>query len=128
MWDALKEEYGEITAGRTRVMTMEFDAYMMTPGVNLTDHLRKMSQLIADLARAGNVLTADQKITVVLRSLPDSWRTIKQILTHSEAIKTFNDLCHQFKLKAQRVQVEIAGQALFAKQQPYRGRGLRDQT
>ena len=34
MWDALKEEYGEITAGKTGVMTMEFDAYRMASGVN----------------------------------------------------------------------------------------------
>ncbi|XXG84444.1 hypothetical protein AAC387_Pa10g1957 [Persea americana] len=121
MWNALKEEYGEITASKTRVMSMEFDAYRMALGVNLRDHLRKMNQMIADLTRVGNVLTEDQKIIAVLLSLPDSWRTIKQILTHSEAVKTFKDLCRHLELEAQRVQVEIAGQALFAKQQPVSG-------
>ena len=72
MWDALKEEYGETTVSKTRVMTMEFDAYRMALGVNLKDHLRRMSQMIVDLARAWNVLTEDQKIIAVLWSLPYS--------------------------------------------------------
>ena len=118
MWVALKGEYGEITTGKTRVMTMKIDVYRMAPGVNLKDHLRKMNQMNVDLARARNVLTEDQTIIVVLRSLPDSWRSIKQILTNSKAVKTFQDLCRYLELEAQRVQVEIARQALFVQQQP----------
>ena len=77
MWDALKEEYGEIATGKACVMPMEFDAYRMAPSVNLRNHLCKMSEMIADLTRAGNVLTKDQKIISVLRSLPNSWHIIK---------------------------------------------------
>ena len=89
---------------------MESNAYRMAPGVSLGDHLRVMSSMIADLPRAGNVLTEDQKIIGVLRSLPDSWRT------NNGDIKAFKDMSHHLELEAKRVQVKVTRQALFVKQ------------
>ena len=49
-------------------------------------HLRGMSSMIRDLNAAGHILTDEQQVQAVIRSLPDSWLHMKQTFTHNENI------------------------------------------
>ena len=61
----------------------------------MTEHLRGMSSMIQDLNAAGHILTDEQQVQAVIRSLPDSWLHMKQTFTHNENIKFFKDIsCH----------------------------------
>ncbi|KAK2965258.1 hypothetical protein RJ640_015756 [Escallonia rubra] len=71
----------------------------MAPNAKMVDHLRKMSAMIRKSKVAGNNLSDEQQILIVLRSLPDSW---DQMMTHNESIKTFAQLSHHLKLEAER--------------------------
>ena len=53
----------------------------------MTEHLRGMSSMIRDLNVVGHILTDEQQVQAVIKSLPDSWLHMKQILTHNENIK-----------------------------------------
>jgi ABC-type taurine transport system substrate-binding protein len=66
----------------------------------MTKHLRMMSGMIRDLKTTGNVLTDEQQVKVVIRSLPDSWISMKQIMTHNENIKNFADISRHVELEA----------------------------
>ena len=68
----------------------------------MTEHLRAMSSMIRDLKAAGNVLTDEQQVQAVIRSLPDSWVHMKQIMTHNENIKNFSDISRHVELEAER--------------------------
>ncbi|KAG5560989.1 hypothetical protein RHGRI_004123 [Rhododendron griersonianum] len=75
----------------------------MKPQHSMPEHLRVMSAMIRDLRSAGNVLTDEQQILAVLRSLPDeTWDHFKLTITHNEMVKTFNDLKCHLELEAER--------------------------
>ena len=67
----------------------------------MIEHLRMMSGMIRDLKVVGNVLSDEQQVQVVIRSLPDSWISMKQIMTHNENIKNFADISRHVKLEAE---------------------------
>ena len=56
-----------------------------------------MSHQLQDV---GHVLTDEQQVQVIIRSLPDSWVYMKQILTHNENIKNFSDVSHHVEIEA----------------------------
>ena len=58
--------------------------------------------MIHDLKAAGNVFTDEQQVQAVIRSLPDSWISKKQIMTHNENIKNFVDISRHAELEAER--------------------------
>ena len=58
--------------------------------------------MIRDLKAAGNVLTDEQQVQVVIRSLLDSWVSMKQIMTHNENIKNFADIFRHVESEAER--------------------------
>ena len=71
---------------------------------SIAEHLRTMSALIHDLKAAGNNLSDEQQDTAVIRSLPEpTWGQMKLILTHSENIKTFDDISRHIELEAERM-------------------------
>ncbi|KAF7112306.1 hypothetical protein RHSIM_RhsimUnG0242900 [Rhododendron simsii] len=75
----------------------------MNPQHSMPEHLRVMSAMIRDLRAAGNVLTDEQQILAMLRSLPDkTWDHFKLTMTHNEMVKTFNDLKCHLELEAER--------------------------
>ncbi|KAG5529006.1 hypothetical protein RHGRI_029614 [Rhododendron griersonianum] len=103
MWNQLKIAFGGTTATRLRALTLKFDSYKMNPQHSMLEHLRVMSAMIRDLRSAGNVLTDEQQILAVLRSLPDAtWDHFKLTMTHNEMVKTFNDLKCHLELEAER--------------------------
>ena len=68
----------------------------------MTEHLRMMSGMIRDLKAARNVLTNEQQVQAIIRSLPDSWISVKQIMNHNENIKNFADISRHVELEAKR--------------------------
>jgi len=55
--------------------------------------LRVMGSLIKDLLNARVVLNDEQQLLGVIRSLPDpEWSQMKLMMTHSENIKTFDNI------------------------------------
>ena len=58
--------------------------------------------MIRDLKAARNVLTDKQQVQAVIRSLIDSWISMKQIMTHNENIKNFADISRHVELEVER--------------------------
>ena len=59
-----------------------------------------MSFMIRELKLARNNLTDEQQVQAVIHSLPSSWETMCQNLTHNENIKTFDDVTRYLELEA----------------------------
>lgn len=68
----------------------------------MKEHPRIMSSTIRELTSAGNALSDVQQVLAVIRSLPDPWINIKQILTHNEIIKNFVDISRHVELEVER--------------------------
>uniref|UniRef100_A0A2N9GH76 Integrase catalytic domain-containing protein n=1 Tax=Fagus sylvatica TaxID=28930 RepID=A0A2N9GH76_FAGSY len=105
MWDQLKFDFGGTSTTRLRSLVLKFEVYRKDPKHTMTEHLRMMSGMIRDLKAAGNVLTDEQQVQAVIRSLPDSWISMKQIMTHNENIKNFADISRHVELEAERQEV-----------------------
>ena len=102
LWDQLKFAFGGTSTTRLRSLVLKFEVYRKDHKHSMTEHLRAMSGMIRDLAAAGNVLSDEQQIQAVIRSLPESWVHMKQILTHNENIKNFPDISKHVELEAER--------------------------
>ena len=95
MWEALKLKFGGTSVTKLRKLTIKFDTYKKRPNYNMRQHLREMSNMISELNEAGHILTDEQQVQAVIRSLPHNWEHMKVHLTHNESIKTLNDAaCH----------------------------------
>ena len=92
VWDQLIFAFGGTSTTRLRNLVLKFEVYRQDPKHTMTEHLRVMSGMIRELHTAGHALTDEQQIQAVIRSLPESWTHMKQILTHNENIKTFTDI------------------------------------
>ena len=60
--------------------------------------------MIQELKSTGNNLTNEQQVQAVIRSLPSSWETMGQNLTHNENIKTFDDVGRHLELETERLE------------------------
>nr|CAD1825953.1 unnamed protein product [Ananas comosus var. bracteatus] len=106
MWDNLKITFGQTSSTRLRALNLKFLQYIKDPKHSMAEHLRVMSAMIRDLKTAGNELTDEQQVLAVIRSLPDpEWPQMKLLMTHSENIKTFNDISRHLELEAERLEV-----------------------
>ena len=101
MWDQLKFDFGGTSTTRLRILVLKFEAYRKDPKHTMIEHLRMMSEMICDLKAVGNILTDEQQVQVVIRSLPDSWVSMKLIMTHIENIKNFANISHHVELEAE---------------------------
>ena len=72
LWNALREIFGGVSLTKLRSLTIKFDTYKKRPDHTMKKHLREMSNMINELNDAGHVLTKEQKIQVVIHSLPNS--------------------------------------------------------
>ena len=104
IWKALKLRYGGTSATRLHGLTMKFDSYKMHSKHTMKQHLRAMSSMIWELKSVGNNLTDEQQVQAVIRSLPSSWETICQNLTHNENIKTFDDVVRHLELETEHLE------------------------
>ncbi|XP_059302782.1 uncharacterized protein LOC132054827 [Lycium ferocissimum] len=98
LWIALKNRFGTCSTARLRSLTIKFDSYKKRPEHSMKTHLRQMTNMIGVLKDAGHVLTDEQQIQAVIRSLPSSWDHMKMHLTHSERITTREDVRRHLEL------------------------------
>ncbi|XP_042467279.1 uncharacterized protein LOC122050444 [Zingiber officinale] len=100
IWDNLKIAFRGTSTTRLRAPISKFETLRKDPHQNMTKHLRMMSSMIHDLKSVSHDLTDVQQVQAVIRSLPDSWTDMKQILTHNESIKNFSDISRHVELEA----------------------------
>ena len=60
--------------------------------------------MISELKDAGHVLTDEQQLQAVIRSLSHTWEHMKVNLTHNESIKTLNDAARHLELEEDRIE------------------------
>ena len=99
MWSALAQRFGGTSLSKLRSLTIKFDTYKKRPENSMKKHLREMSNMISELKDAGHVLTDEQQVQAVIRSLPHSWEHMKIHLTHNEGIRTLEDAMKHLELE-----------------------------
>ena len=115
LWNILREKFGGVSLTKLRSLTIKFDTYRKRPDHTMKKHLREMSNMISELNDAGHVLTEEQKIQAVIRSLPNSWEHMRMHLTHSKNIRNFEDAARHLKLEEDRLaSVKVNAQVHYA--------------
>ena len=61
--------------------------------------------MIRELKTSEHVLTDEQQVEAVIKSLPKSWEHMVVNMRHNESVKTFDDIVHHLELEAERVVV-----------------------
>ncbi|KAK2990763.1 hypothetical protein RJ640_007433 [Escallonia rubra] len=101
LWDQLKFSFGGTSTTGLRSLVIKFEEYTKDPKHTMSEHLRVMSNMIGKLRDVENLLTDEQQVRAVIRSLPTSWANMKHILTHSENIKNFSNVSQHVILEAE---------------------------
>ncbi|XP_075097965.1 uncharacterized protein LOC142175279 [Nicotiana tabacum] len=104
LWNSLRKRFGTCSTARLRSLMIKFDSYKKLPKYSMKTHLRQMTNMIGELKDVGHVLTDEQQIQVVIRSLPSSWYHMKMHLTHNERITTLEDVRRHFELEEERLE------------------------
>jgi ATP-dependent protease HslVU (ClpYQ) ATPase subunit len=104
MWLALKQKFGGTSVTKLRQLTIKFDTYKKRPNHSMRQHLKEMSNMISELKDADHILTDEQQIQALIRSLPHIWEHMKVNLTHNEDIKTLNDAVRHLELEEDRIE------------------------
>ncbi|XP_031250319.1 uncharacterized protein LOC116108189 [Pistacia vera] len=73
MWSAFATKFGGTSITKLRSLTIKFDTYKKKPEHTMRVHLRHLSNMISKLRDAGHVLTDEQQVQAVIRSLPHNW-------------------------------------------------------
>lgn len=116
MWEALKEKFGATSATKLRRLNQKFNDYKKRPNHSMRQHLRVMSNMIRELKSAGQIISNEQQIQAVLRSLPESWDHMKVQMTHNVNVKTFEDISRHLELEDERLEAaKPFNEANFAK-------------
>ncbi|KAH9602730.1 hypothetical protein KSS87_019040 [Heliosperma pusillum] len=79
--------------------------YLIDPKHNVTEHLCVMSAMIRDLKAIGRDVPDEEKVVNVLRSLPsdtEERKNFKLLMSHSENLKTFNELAKHVEMEVER--------------------------
>ena len=125
MSEQLKFTFGSTSITRLKSLVLKFETHREDPKVSMTEHLRGMSNMIRDLNVAGHILTDEQQVQAIIRSLLDSWLHMKQILTHNENIKNFKDISRHVELEVDRIMVNQTSQALLTESNPGKTSGFK---
>ena len=104
MWSTLKTKFGATSVTKLRSLTIKFDTYKKKSEHTMKKHLREMSNMICELKDAGHVLTDEQQVQAIIRSLPQSWEHMKMHLTHNENIRTMDDVVRHLELEEERLE------------------------
>jgi hypothetical protein len=59
--------------------------------------------MISELKDVGHILTDEQQVQAMIRSLSYIWEHMKVNLTHNEGIKTLNDAVRHLELEEDRI-------------------------
>ena len=79
----------------------------------MRQHLREIGNLIRKLKVTGHILSDEQQIQTVIRSLPHSWEHMKVNLTHNESIITFDDVSRHLELEDERLEAAKSSSDVF---------------
>jgi gag-polypeptide of LTR copia-type len=109
MWLALKQKFGGTFVTKLRQLTIKFDTYKKRSNHSMRQHLWEMSNMISELKDTDHILTDEQQVQAVIRSLPYTWEHMKVHLTHNEGIKTLNDAVRHLELEEDRVPIKGIG-------------------
>ncbi|CAA7035581.1 unnamed protein product [Microthlaspi erraticum] len=104
MWEALKEKFGATSATKLRRLNQRFSDYKKRPNLSMRQHLRVMSNMIRELKNAGQIMSDEQQVQAVLRSLPESWDHMRMQMTHNVNVKTFEDISRHLELEDERLE------------------------
>ena len=66
------------------------------------EHLRRMPNMISELAEMGCELADEHPVHAMIHSLPKEWCYIKMVLSQTKYIVTFEDIRWWLKLKEER--------------------------
>ena len=113
LWDAVKFQYGGTSITRLRQLTLKFDGYKKRHDHSMRQHLTAMANMISELKSAGHELTDEQQVQAVIRSLPRSWEHMRMNLTHSDNIKTFEDVARHVELEEDRLMSDKSTEQAF---------------
>ncbi|ESQ50057.1 hypothetical protein EUTSA_v10002214mg, partial [Eutrema salsugineum] len=115
MWEALKDKFGATSATKLRRLNQKLNDYKKRPNQSMRQHLRIMSNMIRELKNAGQIMSNEQQVQAVLRSLPESWDHMKIQMTHNENVKTFEDISRHLELEDERIEASKSfNEAKFA--------------
>ena len=82
--------------------------------------------MIRELRTAGHILSDEQQVQALIRSLPDKWEHLKVNLTHNDSIKTFNDAARHVELEDERLSVAKSMTGAFvAESSSMKSKGLK---
>ena len=125
MWEQLKFTFNDTSITKLRSLVLKFEMHRKDPKVSMTEHLRGMSSMVRDLNVLGHILTDEQQVQAIIRSLPDSWLHMKQILTHNDNIKILKDISRHVELEADRIVANQTAQAPLTKANPCKTIGFK---
>ena len=69
--------------------------------------------MVRELKSAGHILTDEQHVQAVIRSLPDTWEHMKVNMIHNENIKTFKDIEHHLELEVECLEAAKLSDSVF---------------
>ena len=113
MWLALKDKFGGTSITKLRRLTIKFDFYRKHPNHTMRQHMREMSNMVHELKSAGHVLTDEQEVQAMIKSLPNTWEHMKVNETHNENIRTFKDIERHLELKVERLEAAKLFDSVF---------------
>ena len=105
--------YGGTSVTHLKQLTIKFDTYKKRHDQNIKQQLRVMSNMIAQLKSFGHILSDEQQVQAMIRSLPNSWKHLKVNLTLNDSIKTFSDVARHVKLEDERLGAAKAASNAF---------------
>ncbi|XP_075088083.1 uncharacterized protein LOC142170153 [Nicotiana tabacum] len=113
MWVHLQRTYAGTSVTRLRQLTIKFDTFKKHHDQSIKQHLRVMSNMIAQLKSVSYILSDEQQVQAVIRSLPNSWKYLKVNLTHNESITFFPNVARYVELEDERLDVVKAASNAF---------------
>ena len=80
-----------------------------------------MKRMIRELKTSRHVLTNEQQVKAVIRSLPNNWKHMVVNMTHNESVKNFDDIVRHLELEAEQLVVARSNeQAYVAESSSYK--------
>ena len=98
IWLALKDKFGGTLTTKLKRFTIKFDSYQNHQNHTIRQRLKEMSNMIRELKAAEHIMTDEQQVQAVIRSLHDSREHMKVNMSRNENTKKFNNIEHPLEL------------------------------
>ena len=79
----------------------------------MKQHLKEMKRIIRELKTSKHVLTNEQQVKVVIRSLPKNWKHMVVNMTHNESVKNFDDMVRHLELEVEQLVVARSNEQAY---------------